>query len=101
MPTPPNGRPDGSSRYVIETLRQGGDQALSLYRQAARFGMDAAGMCMDTLTGLVPGARVPAESVTEVLGRLATAVLDVAEHGLRIQRELLTDAMGRLEGRTV
>lgn len=100
MTTTASAKPAGSATYVIDTLRQGGDQVLAVYRQTMRFGMDAAGMWMETLGGLVPGAKAPATSATAALGHLAGTALDLAEGALKVQRELVSDAMGRFQAKS-
>ncbi len=97
MNTATSAKPAGSATYVIDSLRQGGDQVLAVYRQSVRFGLDAVGMWMETFSGLVPGAKGPGPSATTAIGHLATATLDLAESALKVQRELVSDAMGRLE----
>jgi hypothetical protein len=90
-------KPGHAAQFVIDTARQGSDQVLALYRQAAMFGLDAAAMWLETVSALVPGGRIPPASVTEALAQYATATSDMAEKALRIQRELVAQAIGLLQ----
>jgi hypothetical protein len=90
-------QPATGAQFVIDTARQGSDQALALYRQAARFSIEAAGMWLETVSALVPGGRIPPASVTGALAQYATATADVAEKAVRIQRELAAQAIDLLQ----
>ena len=97
MATTASARPTGATRFVIDTAKEGSDQALALYRQAARFSLEAAGICFEALTSMVPGAKIPPVSVTEALTGYVTATFDVAEKAVQVQREIVTDAVARLQ----
>ncbi len=85
-----------ATQFVIDTAKQGGDQALALYRQAAKFGLEAAGMWFETVSALVPGGQIPPASVTEMLTQYATATFDMAERAVHVQRELVAEAIDLL-----
>ncbi len=89
-------RPGQAAQFVIDTARQGSDQALAFYRQAAMFGLDAAGMWLETVSTLVKRGGIP-PSVSEAVAQYAAATSDVVENALRIQRELVAQAIGLLQ----
>jgi hypothetical protein len=90
-------KPANAAQFAIDTARQGSEQALALYRQAARFGLDAVEMWLETVSALVPSGKIPPASVTQALAQYATATSDVAEKALSIQRELVAQAIGLLQ----
>jgi len=90
-------KPTNAAQFAVDTARQGSDQALALYRQTPLFGLDAAGMWLETVSALVPLGTIPPASVTEALAQHATATSDVAEKAVRIQRELVAQAIGLLQ----
>jgi hypothetical protein len=90
-------KPGQAAQFVIDTARQGSDQVLALYRQAAMFGLDAAAVWLETASALVPGGRIAPASVTEALAQNASATSDAAEKALRIHRELVARAIGLLQ----
>jgi hypothetical protein len=95
-PSTPSVKTPTAVRYVVDTARQGGDQALALYRQAAKFSLDATGVWLETVSTLVPGGRIPPASLTEALAEYASATFDLAERAVGIQRELVAEAIGLL-----
>jgi hypothetical protein len=95
-PSTPSINPASAVRYVIDTARQGGDQALALYRQAARFSLEAAGLWSETVWTVVPGGRTPPAALTEALAEYATATFDLAERAVGVQRELVAEVIGLL-----
>jgi hypothetical protein len=98
MPSPAltaSPKPANALQVVIDTARQGGDQALAVYRHVVRFGLDAAGMWFETVSALIPG-RIPPAAVTDVLAQYATATSDVAEKAVQVQRELVAQAIDLL-----
>ena len=97
MPTAASAtKPTASTKYALDTAKQSSDQVLGIYRQAAKFSLDAVGSWLETFTSVVPAAKVPTKIIKEAVEPWVTAGFDVAEAAIKLQRELSGEAIDLL-----
>jgi hypothetical protein len=98
MPTAtaaPSAKPSTASKFVIDTAKQTSDQLLTVYRQTAKFTLDAAETWIDTLAK-VPGPKLPVAPLQKAFDEWMTVGFDLAEGILSTQRDLATQAAATL-----
>jgi len=87
--------------YVIDTAQKSGEQMLDFYLQAAKFTLDAGSAWMSTLPVLPilkPSSSGPAATAVKATAdKLVSASFAVADHAIKVQKELSAQALALLE----